>query len=294
MLGLAAFFGARLPSSFLPDEDQGYCLLNSQLPEAASLQRTDEVAARSRRSCRRRPASTTTTRHRLQPVEPNVSTTYNAFFFVDLKEWKERQKTEEQYQFILKSVNQKLAGFGRGTAFLFSPPAIPGVGTSGGFTFVLEDRSAKDIAFLAEQHEEIPEAAARKRPEIASVDTTFLPNVPQQFIAVDRDKVLKQGVDIKDVYRTIQAFMGGSFINYFNRFGRQWQVYVEAEGDFRGPGRKRRTVLRPEPNRRHGAAVRADDDSSHVPVPNSPCATTCTARRRSSAVPRPGTAPPRR
>ncbi|PYX80273.1 MAG: hydrophobe/amphiphile efflux-1 family RND transporter, partial [Acidobacteria bacterium] len=75
--------------------------------------------------------------------------------------------------------------------------------------------------------------AARKRPELASVNTTFLPNVPQQFIAVDRDKALKQGVDIKDVYRTIQAFMGGSFINYFNRFGRQWQVYIEAEGDYR-------------------------------------------------------------
>jgi HAE1 family hydrophobic/amphiphilic exporter-1 len=76
-------------------------------------------------------------------------------------------------------------------------------------------------------------AAARKRPELAGVTTTFLPGVPQQFIAVDRDKVLKQGVDIRDVYRTIQAFMGGAFINYFNRFGRQWQVYVEAEGAYR-------------------------------------------------------------
>jgi HAE1 family hydrophobic/amphiphilic exporter-1 len=76
-------------------------------------------------------------------------------------------------------------------------------------------------------------AAARKRPELATVNTTFLPSVPQQFIVVDRDKALKQGVDIKDVYRTIQAFMGGSFINYFNRFGRQWQVYIEAEGEYR-------------------------------------------------------------
>jgi multidrug efflux pump subunit AcrB len=106
------------------------------------------------------------------------------------------------------------------------------VGTSGGFTFVLEDRSGKDVGFLAGNTAKFL-AAARKRPEIASVFTTFLPAVPQQFIAVDRDKVLKQGVDVKDVYRTIQAFMGGSFINYFNRFGRQWQVYVEAEGEYR-------------------------------------------------------------
>jgi hydrophobic/amphiphilic exporter-1 (mainly G- bacteria), HAE1 family len=88
------------------------------------------------------------------------------------------------------------------------------------------------VAFLASNTNKFV-AAARKRPELAAVTTTFLPNVPQQFIAVDRDKALKQGVDIKDVYRTIQAFMGGAFINYFNRFGRQWQVYVEAEGAYR-------------------------------------------------------------
>ena len=105
-------------------------------------------------------------------------------------------------------MNQKLAGLRQGIAFSFSPPAIPGVGTSGGFTFVLEDRSGSDVAFLAGNTNKFL-AAARKRPELASVSTTFLPTVPQQFVAVDRDKVLKQGVDIKDVYRTIQAFMGG-------------------------------------------------------------------------------------
>ena len=97
---------------------------------------------------------------------------------------------------------------------------------------MLEDRSGKDIEFLAGNMNKFL-AAARKRPELASVNTTFLPSVPQQFVFVDRDKVLKQGVDIKDVYRTIQAFMGGSFVNYFNRFGRQWQVYIEAEGEYR-------------------------------------------------------------
>src|SRR5262249_36587562 len=148
------------------------------------------------------------------------------------KEWGERQKREEQYQFIRQSVNRKLAGLPQGIAFSFSPPAIPGVGTAGGFTFILEDRSGGDVAFLASNTTRFL-AAARQRPELASMTTPFLPNVRQQFIAVDREKVLKQGVDIKDVYRTIQAFMGGSFINYFNRFGRQWQVYVEAEGEYR-------------------------------------------------------------
>jgi len=117
-------------------------------------------------------------------------------------------------------------------AFSFSPPAIPGVGTSGGFTFVLEDRAGNDVQFLTKNLATFFEAA-HKRPEIASLSTTFLPSVPQKFVGVDRDKVLKQGVNLNDVYRTVQAFMGGYFINYFNRFGRQWQVYIEAEGEDR-------------------------------------------------------------
>jgi HAE1 family hydrophobic/amphiphilic exporter-1 len=158
---------------------------------------------------------------------------YNAFLFVTLKEWADRQSREEQYQYIRQSVNRTLAGLRQGVAFGFSPPAIPGVGTAGGFTFILEDRSGGDVQFLANNTNAFL-AAARRRPELAGVTTTFLPNVPQQFIEVDRDKVLKQGVDIRDVYRTIQVFMGGALVNYFNRFGRQWQVYVEAEGEYRG------------------------------------------------------------
>jgi HAE1 family hydrophobic/amphiphilic exporter-1 len=109
--------------------------------------------------------------------------------------------------------------------FAFPPPAIPGVGTSGGVTMVLEDRAGKDVVFLAENTEKFL-AAAKKRPEIAGVYTTGLPSVPQIYVDVDRDKVLKQGVLLSDVYKTLQAYMGSGFINYFNRFGRQWQTYV--------------------------------------------------------------------
>ncbi len=125
----------------------------------------------------------------------------------------------------------------------FSPPAIPGVGTSGGFTFVLEDRAGKDVQFLADNLGKFM-AARAKRPEIGRHDDHFLPSVPQQFVDVDRDKVLKQGVPINDVYQTIQTFMGGLFVNYFNRFGRQWQVYVEAEGEYRTNAENRGPVLR--------------------------------------------------
>jgi hydrophobic/amphiphilic exporter-1 (mainly G- bacteria), HAE1 family len=161
-----------------------------------------------------------------------VRTSYNSTFFVTFKPWDERKTRAEQFQTLKANLNRQLSRLPAGICFGFSPPAIPGVGTAGGFTFILEDRSGGDIQFLAKNLATFLDAA-RKRPEIASLSTTFLPNVPQEFVEVDRDKVLKQGVVLSDVYKTIQAFMGGYFINYFNRFGRQWQVYIEAEGEDR-------------------------------------------------------------
>jgi HAE1 family hydrophobic/amphiphilic exporter-1 len=228
----AGFFSQKLPSSFLPDEDQGYFYVNLQLPNAASLQRTDQVARKIENVLAHTPGVQYTTTVVGFSLLSLVRTSYNAFFFVTLKEWDQRKSREEQFQVIKQRVNRELSKLSEGIAFDFSPPAIPGVGTSGGFTFVLEDRAGKDVPFLAANVNTFM-AAARKRPEIAGLSTTFLPSVPQQFVDVDEDKVLKQGVAINDVYRTLQAFMGGLFVNYFNRFGRQWQVYIEAEGDYR-------------------------------------------------------------
>jgi len=229
---LAGLFGSKLPASFLPDEDQGYMYMNLQLPNASSLQRTEATAHQIEEVLAKIPCIKSTASIIGFSLLSLTRSSYSAFFFVTLKDWDDRQKREEQYQFIRQNINRKFAGLPQGIAFSFSPPAIPGVGTSGGFTFILEDRSGKDVGFLADNLGKFL-AAARKRPELASVNTTFIPKVPQQFIVVDRDKALKQGVAINDVYRTIQAFMGGSFINYFNRFGRQWQVYIEAEGAYR-------------------------------------------------------------
>ncbi len=233
IFGLAAgLIGRRIPSSFLPDEDQGYIFLHLQLPNAASLERTEEVCSKVEKILAETPGVKYTTTVAGFSLLSFVRTTYNGFFFVTLKDWDERKSRGEQYQQILQHVNGELAKLPDGFAISFSPPAIPGVGTSGGFTFVLEDRAGKDVQFLADNLAKFT-AAARKRPEIGGLVSTFLPNVPQQFIDVDRDKVLKQGVPLGDVYKTIQAYMGGVFVNYFNRFGRQWQVYVEAEGNYR-------------------------------------------------------------
>jgi HAE1 family hydrophobic/amphiphilic exporter-1 len=228
----AGYFAGKVPASFLPDEDQGYLFLHLQLPNAASIERTEDAAAKIEKILANTPGVQYTTTVAGFSLLSFVRTTYNGFFFVTLKDWDERKSREEQYQQILQHVNQELSKLPDGFALSFPPPAIPGVGTSGGFTFVLEDRSGNDVQFLADNVNKFM-AAAQKRKEIAGMVSTFLPAVPQQFIDVDREKVLKQGVPLSDVYRTIQTFMGGLFVNYFNRFGRQWQVYVEAEGDYR-------------------------------------------------------------
>jgi HAE1 family hydrophobic/amphiphilic exporter-1 len=228
----AVGLGKKLPSGFLPEEDQGFLYINVQLPFASSMDRTVDICNKVEQIALATPgvkSCTTVAGFSLLSFSRN---TYSASIWVTLKPWDERTKPEEQYETIKAHLAQKLAGVPGAIAFAFPPPAIQGVGTAGGFTFVLEDRAGKDIPFLAANVAKFMEAA-RKRAEIGSINTTFLPIVPQVYVDVDRDKALKQGVDLTEVYKTLQAFMGGYFIDYFNRFGRQWQVYVQAEGDYR-------------------------------------------------------------
>lgn len=229
---LAGFFGKHLPTSFLPDEDQGYVYAGLQLPDASSLQRTDDVTKKAEEIIKSTPGVKYCTSVVGYSMLSGVANTYSSFFFVTLEDWAARKKPEEKYDAIKAHLTRGLGSLTEAIGFAFPPPAIPGIGTSGGFTFILEDRAGNDIKYLADQTNRFLEAA-RKRPELAGLSTTFRPNVPQVFVDVDRDKVLKQGVNLSDAYKTLQCFMGGSFVNYFNRFGRQWQIYVQAEGEYR-------------------------------------------------------------
>ena len=235
LAGLTAaglFIGGRLPSSFIPEEDQGYFYMNVQLPGASSLQRTDTICRQIEDMLAKTDGVQSYNTVVGFSLLSQVNTTYNAFYFVTLKPWGERDPSGRTADVILRELNGKLRELPGAIAFGFPPPAIPGVGTSGGVTFMLEDRSGGTIEFLADNTKKFMGAAA-KRPEFASVMTTLIPSVPQMFAKVDRDKALKQGVTLNSVYKTLQAFMGGTFVNYFNRFGRVWQVYVQAEGDAR-------------------------------------------------------------
>jgi hydrophobic/amphiphilic exporter-1 (mainly G- bacteria), HAE1 family len=226
---LATLLGRKLPGSFVPQEDAAYMLINVQLPDAASLQRTDAVAKKVEKIL----AETKGVQYYNTIVGfsllSSVSSSYGATFFSQLEEWDLRHGEGLSATEIVQKLNGRFrAEIPEATVFAFQPPPIPGLGTAGGFSLWLQDRSGQDPAFLEANLQKFL-AAARERPELANVNSTFRAAVPQVYVDVDRDKALKQGVPVDEVYRTLQTFLGGSFVNQFNRFGRQWRVFLQAD-----------------------------------------------------------------
>ena len=238
ILILAGFFvvagglGKAIPGGFLPDEDQGFMFVAAQLPDAASLQRTDAACKRIEEILQQD--------ERVQYVSTiggysllsSVYSTNQAFFFVSLKPWEERHGKSNDAAAVAAAVNQGLKAMPEARAFAFLPPPIMGIGTGGGFSVMVQDRAGATVEELQKATLAFMDGA-RKRPEIGGVNTVFVAAVPQMFANVDKDKVLKQGLDVKEVYTTLQALFGGLYVNDFNRFGRQWKVFVQAEGEAR-------------------------------------------------------------
>jgi len=241
-IGIAALalFGAgdylllkRLPTGFVPEEDYGYFFVNVQLPPAASLARTDDVCRRIERILSENHSVAGTSTIAGFSLISRVSADNTAFYFVALKPWGERRDVGQDARSLVNQLNSRLiTQIPDAFAFAFMPPAIPGLGSSGGFSFWLQDRGGRSVVFLDKNVRTFIEAA-RKRPELAGVATIFSASDPQVYANVDRDKSLKQGVAVGDVYQTMQAFLGGLYVNQFNRFGRQWRVFMQAESDAR-------------------------------------------------------------
>jgi HAE1 family hydrophobic/amphiphilic exporter-1 len=231
---LMLFIGKFLPGGFLPTEDQGYAFVSLQLPQGASLQRTTQASHDVEDALRKVPGVENIISVNGFSLLSGVQSTYNAFYFVPLKPWDERTSKDTQFTAIQANIAKALGGVKAGIAFSFAPPAIAGLGTSGGVSMVLEDRSGNaDPQFLTQNLYKFLGAISQNHQLIAAAIPTYYPAVPQLYVDVDREKVAQQQVQLSDVYTTMQAFMGGSLVNYFNRFGRQWQTYVEAEGEYR-------------------------------------------------------------
>ncbi len=229
----AMFFGSRLPSGFIPEEDQGYLLANLQLPDAASLQRTSDAAKDVERIIQETPGvDSVTTIDGFSLLSASYASN-TAFFFVWLKPWEERVGLKNSARGIAREINMKLSrDFQRGVAMAFGPPAIPGLGNGGGFSLMLQDRGGNSAEYLERQAKSFIEAAS-KRPEVARPLTLYRASVPQLFAAVNQDKALAAGVSLAEVNAALGTYLGGAYVNDFNRFGRLYKVYVQAEGEYR-------------------------------------------------------------
>jgi len=243
----------RLPTSFVPEEDYGYFLINLQLPPAASLERTDAVTRKIDQLLAHTEGIAAFNTIAGFSLLSRVTADKLRLLLHRLKPWDERTRADLGAKHIVDRLN---AGLRRivpeATAFAMMPPSIPGLGSQGGFSFWLQDRTGGSVELLSQNVQTFLDAA-RKRPELAGLASQFTASVPQLFADVDRDKVLKQGVALGDVYQTMQTFLGGLFVNQFSRFGRQWRVFLQAGRRGSHESNGNRAVLRPQQRRRDGA-----------------------------------------
>ncbi|MBW1779929.1 MAG: efflux RND transporter permease subunit [Deltaproteobacteria bacterium] len=224
------FLGTRIPGGFMPEEDMGYLMVNVQLPDAASLQRTDAVCKKVEEILKSHKEVEFITTAAGFSLLSNSMASNSGFIFVSLKDWAKRMITANQ---LVDLLNMELyVGVNEAQVFAFGPPAIPGLGSGSGFTLMIQDRVGRPPSYLAEQAGKFI-MAATKRPEIGSIFTTFRASVPQRYMEINKDKALKAGVSLNSIYTTLGAFLGGSYVNDFNRFGRLYKVFIQAEPQYR-------------------------------------------------------------
>ncbi len=226
----AGIFGSMVPGGFIPEEDMGYFFVNVQLPNAASIQRSDVVTKEVEKILQEIPEVEYITTATGYSILSGAMISNTGFLFVGIKDWSERDVTAKQ---IIDIVNKKLfLGIKDAQAFAFGPPAIPGLGNGSGFSIMLQDRVGNTPQYLAENSMKFLKAA-NERPEIGRAATTFQATVPQRFMDIDKEKALKLGVKLNDLYTTVGAFMGGAYVNDFTRFGRLYKTYIQAEPEYR-------------------------------------------------------------
>jgi hydrophobe/amphiphile efflux-1 (HAE1) family protein len=229
MIGL---FGT-VPGGFVPEEDEGYFLINVQLPDASSLERTDNVVAEIEDMLASIDGVGYVTAVAGYSLLTSSMASNTGFFFVSLEPWADRSSAEQHVKAIIQTMNRRLATeLPQAIAFAFGPPAIPGLGTGSGFSMMLQDRGGNSPLYLAEQTQRFISAAS-EREEIGGIITTYRAASPQIFADIDNSKVLKLGVSPSDVNTTLGSFLGGAYVNDFNRFGRLYKVYVQAEPEYR-------------------------------------------------------------
>lgn len=231
MVGCGGLFKI-LPSGFVPDEDQGYFIVSAMLPEGASLERSDAVAHQIEAYLKEAPGVENYVCLGGFNLLTGAYSSYNSAFFVILNDWSERTTPDLSLESIMGKAQKAFWQIQEGVVVAFMPPPIRGLSSTGGLQFEIQDRTGASVSELAAVTNSFM-AAAKEDPAIASTFTTFSDRVPQYGVEIDRDKVKKLGVPLSDVFQTLQTYLGGYYINDFNKYGRTYRVMAQAESDFR-------------------------------------------------------------
>lgn len=230
VLGVIVALWRVIPTGFLPEEDQGYIMVMVNLPEASSLHRTEQVMAEVDRLVSKHDAVLYTAGASGFDMITGIQSSSNGIIFVALKDFDERRTTAAELAAML---NEELyVAINSAEVYAVTPPAIPGMGVTSGVEVQIQDLEGRGLNYLAEQSREFM-TELEQLPEIASVTTQFNDNVPQRRLDVNRDYALSEGVDLAALYDQLSAFLGGSYINNFNRFGRLYRSYLQAAPEYR-------------------------------------------------------------
>ena len=222
--------GSLVPGGFIPEEDMGYFFVNVQLPNAASLQRTDKISKQVEDILMEFPEIEFVTTAAGYSMLSGSMTSNSAMLFGSLVDWGDRSLTAAD---IVTKINKRLFSEINGAqVFAFGPPAIPGLGNGSGFSIMLQDKGGHDPNYLAKNLMKFLKTA-NEHPAIGKAFSTFQATVPQRYMDIDREKALKLGINLNDLYTTVGAFMGGSYVNDFTRFGRLYKTYIQAEPEYR-------------------------------------------------------------
>jgi len=232
LIALTAFGFTHVPTGFVPTQDKQYLVSFAQLPDAASLDRTEDVIKRMSAIALKQPGVQSAVAFPGLSINGFTNASNAGIVFVTLKPFDERRSADLSAGAIAGALNQKYASIQDAYIAVFPPPPVMGLGTIGGFRMQVEDRGELGFDELYKQTQNLI-AAGRKDPALAGLFSSFQVNVPQVDVDVDREKAKAEGVDLGDAYQTMQAYLGSLYVNDFNRFGRTYQVNLSAEPSFR-------------------------------------------------------------
>lgn len=232
LVALTMFGFLRIPGGFLPDEDQGYFIINTQLPDAATLERSDDVLAEVDAILAEMPAVEATIRISGYSALDSLVTPNAGAIFVVLRPWEERQEPSLHAAALVASVQSKLAEMTDAVSFAFLPPPITGLGNAGGFELRLQDRQNAGPLQLAAVASDLV-AEGLQHPVLTRMNSNFRASVPQLFVDLDREKAKKLKIPLQKIFATLQAYLGSAYVNDFNKFGRVYKVMLQADGQYR-------------------------------------------------------------